>query len=145
MRMDEALEGLSGVRAIHDDSLIYGSGDTDDITFKDHEKNLAAFLQRCQERNIKLKKEKRILRMDKVTYLGHIITKDGLKLDTDRTRAITTCKADIKRFTIHNFVPKFAPCLSDITTPLVQLIKHDVEFVWKSDHEYGFHFMVEIL
>ena len=30
MRMDEALEGLTGVCAIHDDILIYGSGDSDE-------------------------------------------------------------------------------------------------------------------
>ena len=39
-RIDLALEGLPGQKAIADDIFIFGSGDTDEEAFKDHDWNL---------------------------------------------------------------------------------------------------------
>jgi hypothetical protein len=46
-RMTEALEGLDGVKVIHDDILLYAVGDSDDEAGIDHDKNLRALLHRC--------------------------------------------------------------------------------------------------
>lgn len=39
-RMDEALKGLDGTRAIHDDILVYGCGNTDEEAVRDHNSKL---------------------------------------------------------------------------------------------------------
>lgn len=149
-RIDESLEGLKGVKAIHDDILIYGSGDTDEEALVDHEANLRAFLQRCVEKNIKLNKEKLKLRRTSVTYMGHNITRNGLELNPERTRAITemktpTSKSEVKRLLgMVNFVQKFA-VMSSITTPLRQLIKQDVEFIWNEEHDQAFEEVKHLL
>lgn len=57
-RMEEALEGLDGIKPIHDDILIYGCGDNDKEAHDDHDRKLEALLQRCLVKNIKLNKEK---------------------------------------------------------------------------------------
>ena len=78
-RLDQAIEGLPGVRTVADDILITGEGDTLQEAVKDHDKNLLALLARCREKGVKLSKEKFKLRMSEVPYVGHLLTKDGLK------------------------------------------------------------------
>ena len=57
-RIDENLEGLEGVKAIADVILVWGDGDTYKEAIADHDKRLIALLERCQQKNVKLNKEK---------------------------------------------------------------------------------------
>ena len=57
-RMEDALENLDGIVICADDVLIYGSGETDRAAEEDHDRKLAALLRRCEEKNLKLNKEK---------------------------------------------------------------------------------------
>ena len=43
---------------------------------------------RCQERNVKLNKDKMKLRYSEVPYVGHLLTDKGLKPDPDKIRAM---------------------------------------------------------
>ena len=56
--LDQNLEGLTGVHKIADDIIITGSGANLQEAHRDHDKNLHAFLQRCDERRIRLNEEK---------------------------------------------------------------------------------------
>ena len=38
-RIDIALEGLSAQKAIADDIMVFGSGDTDEEAFRDHDRH----------------------------------------------------------------------------------------------------------
>ncbi|XP_048745965.2 uncharacterized protein K02A2.6-like [Ostrea edulis] len=135
-RMDEALSGIHGIKAIHDDIVVYGCGNSDDEAIRDHDKKLSTLLERCREKGIKINKDKMKLKLRSVSYLGHIISSDGLKVDPLKIKAITEmprpkCKADIQRLLgMVNFVQKFAPNLSEITAPLRDLLKAESEFVW---------------
>ena len=80
-RLEEALEGLSGVKTIHDDILIYGCGSSDEEALANHDRNLEALFQRRREKNIKLNKDKLRLRQKEVSYMGHVISAEGLKVD----------------------------------------------------------------
>ena len=55
------LEVLVGIACIADDILIYGVGDTIGEAIKDHGKNLTSLLKRCEEKSIRLNKEKVVL------------------------------------------------------------------------------------
>ena len=57
-RMDVALEGLPGQKAIADDILVFGSGDTYEEALEDHDRNLREVLTRCQQKGIKLNADK---------------------------------------------------------------------------------------
>lgn len=57
-RQHEALQGLTGVSVIVDDILLYGCGDTTEEALADHDRNLAALLQRAREVNLKLNEKK---------------------------------------------------------------------------------------
>ena len=48
-RLNYALEGLKGIRLIHDDILIFGEGATEEQALEDHDKNLDALMQKCRQ------------------------------------------------------------------------------------------------
>ena len=52
-RLDQAIEGLDGVRTVADDLLIIGNGETVGDAVKDHDTKLEALLTRCRECGIK--------------------------------------------------------------------------------------------
>jgi hypothetical protein len=45
-------------------------------------------MERCRERNLKLNKDKLKLKLKEVTFKGHLITNEGLKMDPEKVRAV---------------------------------------------------------
>ncbi|XP_061195310.1 uncharacterized protein K02A2.6-like [Saccostrea echinata] len=138
-RMDDALSGIPGIRPIHDDVLIYGCGETDEEAERDHDVKFRALMHRCMERNIKLNQSKMKLKLTSVTYLGYVISKDGLSVDPQKLKAIHEMptpedKAGVQRLLgVTNFVQRFAPQLSEITSPLRDLLRAETHFAWDPD------------
>ena len=87
-RLTQALEDLPGLYIIADDVLITGQGETQDMAQRDHDEKLRLFLNRCKQKNIKLNSDKFKLRQKEATYIGHLLTADGLKIDPEKVRAI---------------------------------------------------------
>ena len=120
-RLEQALEGLHGVKPIFDDILIFGVGETQAEALSDHDAKLRALFERCRKKGIKLKKEKVKLRCTEVKFMGHVLCQDGLKPDRDKVQGIRempapTSKQDLKRFLgMVNYLQKFAPNLSEVT------------------------------
>jgi len=86
--LDQAIKGLPGVRTVADDILISGDGNTVEEAVKDHDKKLLTLLERCREKGVKLNKEKFKLKMTEIPYVGHVLTRDGLKPDPSKIDAI---------------------------------------------------------
>ena len=105
-------------------------------------KKLIALLQRCQGKGVKLNREKLQLRLKEVAYMGHVLSADGLQPDPQKVKAIRemptpTDKRSIQRLLgMTNYLHKFAPRLSEITTPLRELTKKDNGFLW-DDQVHG--------
>ncbi|XP_064629293.1 uncharacterized protein K02A2.6-like [Lineus longissimus] len=131
-RLKEALDGLPGIAAIHDDILIYGKDETD------HDRHLEALLQRCREKGIKLNRDKLKVRLNAVPFMGHILTDQGLKMDPSKLEAIRKMpapqdKQGVRRLLgMINYLQKFAP-IAELTLPLRDLIKNETEFTWCED------------
>ena len=141
-RVNDILLGLPGIKVIADDILVYGSGATDEKAYLDHDKNLRGLMERCREKGLKLNPDKIQLQLKEVSYMGHRITSNGLKIDPEKTKAIRdmpvpTDKLGVQRLLgMVNYVQKFAPKLAEITTPLRDLIKKGNEFIWE-EHVHG--------
>ncbi|XP_072021728.1 uncharacterized protein [Amphiura filiformis] len=86
--LDQNLEGLQGLYKIADDILITGKGETLEQAQRDHDANLECFLNRCRERHITLNYDKLELRCQEVSFMGHILTSNGLKPDPKKLTAI---------------------------------------------------------
>ena len=123
---------------IVDDILVSGS------TIQEHDENLQKVLKRCKEVNLKLNKQKYKVRVQEVSYVGHILTKDGVKPDASKIQAITAMpppedKKGIQRLLgMTNYLSKFIPNYSEKTTLLRELLHKGVEFCWLQQHQEAF-------
>ena len=137
-RMLECFQDLPGIVCIADDVIIHGK-DTDD-----HDKNLELFFKRCRENNISLNKDKLVLRTNEVTFMGHVITSDGLKSDPVKMQAIRDFPIpqkidELRRFLgMVNYMSKFLPNSTEILHPLYNLLKKDVVWTWSESQDNAF-------
>ena len=69
-RIDESLEGLEGTKAIADDILIWGDGNTIEEATSNHDARLSALLEQCQQKHIKLNVHKFRLKKTELSYMG---------------------------------------------------------------------------
>ena len=70
--------------------LIIGHGDTDEKADLDRDQNVRNLLDLCRARNIQLNKEKFHLKCSEVSFIGHVMTRDGVKADPKKVEAIIT-------------------------------------------------------
>lgn len=140
-RVLEIIDGLSGVYAIADDCIIVGQGATIEEAIADHDRAFLQFLDRCRQRNFKLNISKLKFRLDSVKYHGHMLTSEGLLPDPEKVEAITKLprpkdKAETRRLLgMVTYLAKFVPQLSEVTQPLRDLTKQDVQFLWSPYHD----------
>ena len=66
-----------------DDILIYMKG-----TKEEHEREMQEILQLLKEYDIRLNEEKSKFLKKEVTFLGTIISRDGLRMEPEKTKAV---------------------------------------------------------
>ena len=80
--MESLLQNIDNVCVYLDDILVTGSSE------ENHLKNLDLVLTRLKTAGVKLKQEKCAFLLPEVEYLGHKISKHGLKPNSEKIRAI---------------------------------------------------------
>ena len=144
-RLQELFKDLPGVECLVDDILVHGE------TVVEHDQNLIRMLERCRQIGLKLNKEKVELRVPEVKYVGHIIGKDGLKVDPEKVRAIVNMPVPsdaqgVRRFLgLVQYVSKFIPNLADVSEPLRILTKNDVVWHWDKPQVESFTKLKNVL
>ena len=129
---------------IADDLLIIGQGDTDEEADQDHDRNLKNLLDRCRTKDIKLNKDKFQFKCSEVSFIGHVMTKDGLKPDSRKVEAIVkmehpTDVPAVQRFIgLVKYLSKFLQDLSEMCEPLRRLTHKDAEWIWSHEQEDAF-------
>lgn len=138
--MNRVLSPVNGKEAFVylDDIVIYSS------TIEEHLQRLKKVLDCLRGSNLKLKPSKCNFFQESVIYLGHIITKDGIKPNPEKVLAIEkfptprTPKA-IKSFLgMIGYYRKFIPNFSEISKPMLKLLKKGVKFIWSEETEKAF-------
>ena len=81
-RMSELFEDVEGVKAIVDDLLIWGKDDDE------HDARLKQVLNRAREVNLKFNAKKCRIRHEELPYVGHVLSKEGLRPDPEKIRAV---------------------------------------------------------
>ena len=141
-RLHEKLAGLEGVEILRDDLLVVGYGGTLAEAEVNHDENLRNLLDRAREVNLNSKKMK--LKKPQVKFMGHVISKDGLKLDPDKVKAVKnmpkpTCKKEtISLLGFINYLARFLPRLSEVAQPLRDLTQANARFAWSKQHDKTF-------
>ena len=84
------------------------------------------------------------LRLDQVTYLGQLLTSDGLKPDPVKVEAIASMPQPSDKRAVQrllgcvNYLSRFMPRLSEVSEPLRKLTEKDAVFVWESQQQEAF-------
>ena len=143
--MSEMFEDIEGVEIVVDDLLIWGE------TEEQHDSRLEKVLQRAQQRNLKLNKDKSQIKCKEIHYVGHIIGKDGLKPDPKKVEAIVNMdapkdKEEVQRFLgMTTYLAKFIPNLSQIAAPLRILLEKGTEWHWSHQQETSFQELKKLI
>ncbi|XP_053686301.1 uncharacterized protein LOC128735842 [Sabethes cyaneus] len=142
-KLQEAVDGLKGVRALADDVIIFGCGDTIKEAYSDHNKNLQSFLLRMRDKNVKLNKNKIRLCQTSVKFFGHILTSEGVKADPDKIRSIVEMEqphdaAALLRFLGITYLSNYMPKLSTVAEPLRKLATQKQSWIWENVHQEAF-------
>ena len=138
--MDQAFSDLIGkIIAIYQDDLTVFSKERGD-----HVKHLRKILDRCRKFVISLNPKKSTFGIDEVKLLGHIFSKDGIRIDPERVQAINAIPPphDIPSlqsfFGKINFVRRVILNLPELAKPLNALLKKNVKFVWDKKCDISF-------
>ncbi|CAC5408177.1 Retrovirus-related Pol polyprotein from transposon 297,Retrovirus-related Pol polyprotein from transposon 17.6 [Mytilus coruscus] len=133
--MNEVIRDLNWKSALVyvDDILIYSKN------FEEHLCHLAALFDKLIEANLKLKPSKCQFACKEVQYLGHIITKEGIAVDPEKTTSVHSFVApknvkEVRMFLgLCNYYRKFIHNYFKITSPLNQLLHKDQQFKWTDE------------
>ena len=148
--MCEFAADLQQVVPLADDFLIYGVGNTVIEAKADHDLRLCAFLNKCRSIGLRLNRDKLQYCRSEVKFFGHILTSDGLKVDSTKTNAIikmdapTDCRGVARYLGMVNYLAKYVNNLSSISEPLRRLVNAK-EFVWGPDQQAAFEKLKTVL
>ena len=108
-----------------DDILVFSAN------FSQHLEHLGQVFQRLREANLTLKSSKCNFAVDKVVYLGHVITKEGVQVDVGKTEKVNSFPApktqkELKGFLgLCNYYMRFVKDFSKICIPHNRLLTKD--------------------
>jgi hypothetical protein len=121
-----------------DDILIYSNSK------KEHVEHVRKVLQKLQEAGLYVKAEKCEFCVSQTTFLGFVISKDGVSMDPARVKAIReweppTCVRDVQCFLgFANFYRRFIHRYSPKCRLLYDLLRKDTPFAWTAAHSQVF-------
>lgn len=125
-------------KEIHDFLVIY----LDDLTVfsksdQQHLDHLRQVFLNCKQYGISLNPKKLLFSLEEGKLLGHIISKDGIKIYPDRIKAILQIPhlRNIKELQAFlgkiNFLRRFIPNLAELIRLLNNMLKKDSKVKWK--------------
>ena len=96
---------------------------------------VTGFWYNNKEFGISLNPTKSFFGVTEGKLLGHIICKDGMKIDPKRITEVTKPLPHNKKglqsfFGTINFLRRFISNLAEVTKPLNRLLRNDVKFQW---------------
>ena len=121
-----------------DDILLTGSNQ------EEHMQTLARVLERLEEANLRLNKDKCYYMKESIEFLGHRIDRHGLHPTEDKIKALRDAPTpknmpELRSFLgIVNYYSKFLPNLSSKLSPLYNLLRKQSRWSWTAQHESAF-------
>ena len=145
--MEVVLNGLArdGCMVYLDDVLVVGR------TFEEHNDNLAKVFQRLRSAGLTLKPKKCKFAQLQVTYLGHVVSAEGVRTDPKKIRALLEfpVPANVKALRsflgLASYYRRFIPQFSRIAGPLHALTKKNSVFTWTAACQETFERLRKLL
>ena len=114
-------------------------------------RNLAGVLERIRKANLKLKPSKCELFRTEISYLGHIVSANGVATDPRKIKAVQNWAlplyvTDVRGFLgFCNYYRRFIRDYITLTRPLNGLLCKDSDRVWRAHHTRAFKALKEAL
>ena len=121
-----------------DDILVYSK------TEEEHERHLREVLETLEREQLYAKFSKCEFWLKEVQFLGHVVNKEGIKVDQAKVEAIKNWEtpktpSDIRSFLgLAGYYRRFIENFSKIALPLTQLTKKSEKFVWGPKQQGAF-------
>lgn len=113
-------------------------------TFERHTDLIRIAANKLKEIGLAIGLNKSNFCMKKLKFVGHVIDDKGVAIDSSRAQAIQNYKEPKSISQVRSFLGlaswfrKFINNYSDIATPLIDLTKKDVKFVWNMEQKQAF-------
>ena len=136
--MDYILRGMDFVFGYLDDIVVGGA------TEQEHNQRLKQVLERLGHHNVILNREKCVVGLTEIEYLGHKLSRKGIQPTQGKVTAITQAEAPTNVKTLRaflgliNYYGKFLPNLASTLSPLSDLTKKDNIWHWEEKHAIAF-------
>ncbi|KAA3470922.1 reverse transcriptase [Gossypium australe] len=128
-----------------DDILVYSK------TEEEHESHLRVVLQILREKQLYAKFSKCEFWLKEVTFLGHVVSAEGIRVDPRKIEAVLEWKspksvAEIRSFLgLARYYKRFVEGFSLIAAPLTKLLRKGIPFVWTDKQQESFEKLKKIL
>lgn len=138
--MDKVLSGLQGIEMLiyMDDIVIYAKD------LRGHDIKVRKLFERLKGANLVLQPEKCEFLKLEVSYLGHIISKNGISPDPKKIQTVMDfeppqCTKDVRSFLgTTGYYRRFIKGYANLSKHLAELTSKNVRFFWSPAHEKEF-------
>lgn len=131
----QTLQGLSGVKNLSDDIIVYGASQTE------HDNNLRALFQRLSESGLTLNRAKCEFNKSRLEFFGFIFSAQGVSADPKKVAAVQHAAdpqnpGEIKSLLgMANYCSRFIKDFSSISEPLRKLTRKDTPWAWGPEQQ----------
>ena len=145
--MDVVMSGLHlDVCLVYLDDIIIFSR-----TVEEHLERLVRVLGRLRSAGLKLKPEKCSLFQRSVSFLGHVVSGEGIATDPEKIKTVTewpvpTSVKEVRSFLgLAGYYRRFVKGYASVAAPLPALTKKDQPFVWTEETQRAFEMLRDAL
>ena len=127
-KLDAIFLDIPEVTGIADNMVIYGRSDLE------HDKHLLNFLEVCRKSTLTLNPDKMQFRLPQVSFFGHKWSAKGLSPDPKKIAAVKRMNlpGDVETMRsflgLVNYLNRFSPHLAELSEPLREICRQDMEF-----------------
>ena len=128
-----------------DDILVFSK------TAEEHMDRLKTIFDRLRNAKLKLKPKKCHFFQRKISFLGHVVSGEGIATDPGKIAKVMKCPSPKNVHEVRSVVGfmsyyrKFIPKFSEIAKPLIKLTEKNVPFKWEEQQESAFQTLKEAL
>ena len=137
-KMDQILEQAKGCISIADDITVHGP------TEEQHDRHLRDLMDIARKNNVVFNPTKTFVKARSVNFFGCLYDENGVRPDPAKVTAIHAMDPPANITQLQQFLgmvqylSPFIPGLSNLTAPLRQLQKKDVDFAWNPSYDAAF-------
>jgi len=105
----------------------------------EHQKHLRQTFSKCHKFGLYLNPKKSFFSMKKSKLLGHIVSKDGVRVDPERVTAIEKIRLSPNKKQVQsflgnvNFLRRFVPNFAELLKPITDMLRKEVEIKWTTE------------